>query len=230
MRNLRRRQQRNFLATLFLSQGVPMLLAGDELDRTQNGNNNAYSQDNELSWIDWDLDEHARSLLDFVAHLIRLRRDHPSLRRRQFLQGRRIEGTPLKDILWLTPDGREMNAEHWRQPFARSLSLYLHGVTVSDDDGDESRDSDFVLFLNAHDSPIAFTVPDLAALPPWRVEIDTSRGQSDADSDERYAPGEKYAVHGHCLVLLSRSQREDMGTPALSETGDLFAQPSIETP
>ena len=230
IRNLRRRQQRNFLATLFLSQGVPMLLAGDELDRTQNGNNNAYCQDNELSWINWDLDEDARSLLDFVARLIRLRREHPSLRRREFLQGRRIEDTPLKDILWLTPDGREMNAEHWRQPFARSLSLYLHGVTVRDDDGNESRDRDFVLFLNAHASPIAFTVPDLAALPAWRVEIDTSHGNGDAASHERYAPGEKYAVHGHCLVLLSRSQHEDMGTPALSETGDLFAPLSSEAP
>jgi len=230
IRNLRRRQQRNFLATLFLSQGVPMLLAGDELNRTQNGNTNAYCQDNDVSWIDWDLDEDALSMLDFVAHLIRLRREHPSLRRRQFLQGRRIEGTALKDILWLTPDGREMTAEHWRQPFARSLSLYLHGETVRDVDGNESRDSDFLLFLNAYDGPIPFTVPDLDALPAWRVEIDTSRGQSDADNGERYAPGQKYAVNGHCLVLFSRSQREDVGTPTPSETGDLFAPFSIETP
>jgi glycogen operon protein len=230
IRNVRRRQQRNFLSTLLLSQGVPMLLAGDEMVRTQNGNNNAYCQDNELSWIDWELDAEAESLVAFVANLVRLRHAHPSLRRRRFLQGRQIEGTSLKDILWLTPEGLEMTAQHWNQPFARSLELYLHGVPLNRSESGLTveRDDDFMLFINAHNGPIAFTIPTLTGMPAWRVEIDTTRNEVPADHPERYGPGQRYAVNGHSLILLARSA-EDVAVRQ-SASGDLFASLDVDPP
>src|SRR5262249_29393400 len=125
---LRIRQKRNLIATLLLSQGVPMLLAGDETSRTQLGNNNAYCQDNELSWLSWDLDPEQQDFLEFVAHTIALRRRHPVFSRRRFLQDNAINADGLKEIVWLTPEGSEMTGTQWNQHFARCLGVYLAGA------------------------------------------------------------------------------------------------------
>jgi pullulanase/glycogen debranching enzyme len=132
---LRRRQKRNLLATLLLSQGVPMLLAGDEMGRTQRGNNNAYCQDNEISWLNWGTQREDRDLLQFVQRLIALRREHPVLRRGEFFQGRPVRANGVKDIMWFSPEGREMNAEAWRQPHARCLGIQLAGNPPPQDEG-----------------------------------------------------------------------------------------------
>ncbi|HEX6597247.1 MAG TPA: glycogen debranching protein GlgX, partial [Acidimicrobiales bacterium] len=129
---LRRRQQRNFLATLMLSQGVPMMLGGDEMDRTQQGNNNAYCQDNELTWFDWDLDAAAKELLDFTRRLIALRREHPVLRRRSFFQGRPIHGTDLADIGWFAPDGHEMTEREWLSGRVSALGMFVNGDEIAE--------------------------------------------------------------------------------------------------
>src|SRR5581483_796708 len=131
---LRARQQRNFLATLLLSQGVPMLQAGDEIGRTQQGNNNAYCQDNEISWIDWNLDRSRRELLKFTQFLIQLFHRHPVLRRRKFFQGRKIHGSEVKDLSWFRPDGKELTPEDWNVGYARCLGLRLAGDAIEEVD------------------------------------------------------------------------------------------------
>src|SRR5260370_30857083 len=127
---LRDRQKRNFLATLMCSQGVPMVCGGDEIDRTQHGNNNAYCQDNELTWYDWNLDERRMALLEFTSKLINLRLRHPNLRRRKFFQDRSIRHSDVKDIVWLRPDGQEMTDEEWSAGWVRCLGLMLNGETL----------------------------------------------------------------------------------------------------
>ncbi|MGA2215146.1 MAG: glycogen debranching protein GlgX, partial [Bryobacteraceae bacterium] len=146
----RERQKRNFLATLLLSQGVPMILGGDEISRTQNGNNNAYCQDNESTWLDWSLDNRKIALVEFTQKLIRLRRDHPSLHRRKFYQGRAIRGTEEKDIVWLRPDGQEMSDEEWGLGWVRCLGLMLNGETIGevDEGGEHVTDDTFFIMLN----------------------------------------------------------------------------------
>ena len=167
----RRRQQRNLLATLFLSQGVPMLLGGDEIGRTQRGNNNAYCQDNEVSWFDW---QHADDeLLEFTRQVIALRREHPIFRRRRWFQGRPIRGTP--DIAWFRPDGREMDDADWESGFAKSVAVFLNGDAIPDRDerGREVTDDRFLLVLNAHDEPIDWRLPPHRAAR-WTVALDTA--------------------------------------------------------
>ena len=153
---LRAKQKRNFLATLLLSQGVPMLLAGDADGRTQQGNNNAYCQDNEISWVDWNLDFEDLRLLSFVQRVIALRKAHPAFRRRSFFQGRSIKGSAIKDILWLSPNGNELTDEEWQHSFARCLGLFLSGEGLDERDrqGRPVVDDSFLLLLNAHsDAP-----------------------------------------------------------------------------
>jgi glycogen operon protein len=149
---LRARQKRNLLATLIFSQGVPMLRAGDELSHSQGGNNNAYCQDNAVSWLDWRLDAEEHAFLDFVRRILALRREHPIFRRRRFFQGRPIHGEDIKDIAWLNPDGREMTDLEWEQHFARCLGVYLSGAELDETDarGRPVRDDDFLLLINAH--------------------------------------------------------------------------------
>ncbi|MGD8932926.1 MAG: glycogen debranching protein GlgX, partial [Chromatiales bacterium] len=158
---LRIRQQRNLLATLLLSQGVPMLLAGDEFGRTQQGNNNAYCQDNEISWVDWDLQGEQLGLMAFVRRLIQLRMSHPILHRRHFFQGRAIHGGGVKDILWLAPDGNEMSDQAWHEWHARVLGVVLVGdqLEETDDHGHQLKDHNFLLLLNAHHEPVPFIMP-----------------------------------------------------------------------
>jgi isoamylase len=175
--DLRARQKRNFLATLFLSQGVPMLLAGDEMGRTQAGNNNAYCQDNELSWLDWSLAAAERDLLQFTETLATLRRDHPVFRRRRFFRGRRDEpGDEASDILWLTPGGKEMTQEDWGAGYAQSLAVYLNGEAITEPDprGGRIIDDRFLLLFNPHTDPLTFTIPEAGLAVGWEIVIDTS--------------------------------------------------------
>jgi glycogen operon protein len=200
---LRARQKRNLLATLLFSQGVPMLLAGDEMGRTQHGNNNAYCQDNPTSWVNWKLSAADQDLLDFVARLIRLRRSHPVFRRRHFFQGREIRGAGTKDIHWLKPDGSDMTDEEWAHDFARSLGVYLSGEALGEVDprGRAIHDDNFILLFNAHHERIEFRLPNLCAGCTWRVVLDTHY-HAGLDTDGAYAGGDGYPLEGRTLALL----------------------------
>jgi isoamylase len=198
---LRARQKRNFLATLFLSQGVPMLLAGDEMGRTQQGNNNAYCQDNEVSWVDWSLAGAERDLLEFTETVATLRRDHPVFRRRRFFHGHRDEpGDETSDILWLTPSGKEMTQEDWGAGYAQSLAVYLNGEAISEPDprGGRIVDDTFLLLFNAQADPLTFTLPEASLATGWEIVIDTSSAKP---SRPLRATGE-VKVSGRAVVLL----------------------------
>jgi isoamylase len=172
---LRERQQRNFLTTLLLSQGVPMVLAGDEIGRTQRGNNNAWCQDSELSWVDWDIGPQSEDLLEFTRRLLALRREHPIFHRTQFLNGR---GSPsgLPDAWWFRPDGRRMTAADWQNAGAHALGVFLNGRGIGSvsDEGEPIVDSSFVLLLNAHYEDVTFALPPRRFGPRWQVELSTA--------------------------------------------------------
>jgi isoamylase len=173
---VRRRQMRNFMATLMLSQGVPMISGGDEVARTQRGNNNAYCQDNELSWIPWDLDPAQREFLAFVQEVVRLRRSEPVLCRRKFLQGRSIRGIGVKDIVWLGPSGQEMTDRLWNSPDARALGVLLSGDSIDevDERGRPIRGNTLLVLYNAADTPVEFRLPDHGAAHVWQPLLDTT--------------------------------------------------------
>jgi len=231
---LRSRQQRNFLATLLLSQGVPMLLHGDELGRTQQGNNNTYAQDSELSWVDW---AHADlALIEFTCSLVRLRKEHPTFRRRRFFDGRPVkrgEGEPLPDIVWLTPAGTEMEEENWDAGFGRALGMFLNGngITSRDARGQRIVDVNFAIFFNAGDEPVDFAIPDAAFSPAWEIVVDTSGAL--ADSTPRSA-GETVPIPPKSLMVLQaweateadtdHSVAASLGTPANPSTGTASPQ------
>ena len=206
---LRARQQRNFLATLLLSQGVPMLQAGDEIGRTQQGNNNAYCQDNELSWVDWNLDRPQRELLEFTRRLIRLFHQHPVLRRRQFFQGRRIRGSEVKDLSWFRPDGREMTDEDWNNWHARCLGLRLAGDAIEevDERGNQIVDDTLLILLNAHYESLSFVLPAHRADVLWEVVLD-SRETTTRRQHKLMRRGEPYELAARSLALLCL-RRED---------------------
>jgi glycogen operon protein len=174
---LRARQRRNFITTLMLSQGVPMLLHGDELGRSQGGNNNGYCQDSPLTWIDWEnVDE---GLLEFTKLVTKLRNDHPTFRRRRFFHGRpvrRPEGAPVQDVAWLTPAGELMTEEDWDAAYAKSVAMYLngHGIRSTDERGEAVVDDCFYLAFNAHHEPIDFTLPATEYAQGWTVVVDTA--------------------------------------------------------
>ena len=200
---LRARQQRNFLTTLLLSQGVPMLLAGDEWARTQNGNNNAYCQDNELSWLSWEHNPEQKELLEFTKKLIRLRRDHPVFRRPKFFQGRRISGSEIKDVMWFNPGGSEMSDEEWVSPFVRCLGILLSGDTVDvlAFEGEPIRDETFLFLINAHFEPITFVLPGEEHLD-WMLIIDTDRKHGFLPEPAKFASGDDVEVVGRGMKLL----------------------------
>ena len=186
---LRRRQQRNLLATLLLSQGTPMLVAGDELGRTQGGNNNAYCQDNETSWVDWELDDEQRALQTFTRRLLRLRREHPALHRSKFFQGRAIHGTSLKDIVWLRFDGAPMSETDWNAHHTKSLGMFLagRGIDDTDEEGRPLLDDNLLVLLNASGNDLEFTIPRLEDVRErWTLLVDTA----DDDAEEVRLPGE----------------------------------------
>ncbi len=200
---LRARQKRNLLATLMFSQGVPMLLAGDEMGRSQRGNNNAYCQDNDISWVDWNLTDADHALFDFVARLIRLRRAHPVFRRRNFFQGRPIRGSGIKDIHWFKPDGIEMSDEEWVHDFARGLGVYLSGEALGEVDtrGRAIRDDNFILLFSAHHERIDFRLPVLCEGCAWQAELDTHY-HAGLETDGLFKGGDHYPLEGRTLALL----------------------------
>ncbi len=196
---LRARQRRNFLATLLLSQGVPMLLGGDELGRTQRGNNNTYCQDNELSWVDWSAADD--ELIQFVAHLVQLRKRHPTFRRRRYFQGR---GLRVRDLLWLTPLGVEMTDANWSDLVARCLGALFPGAGLNERNGhgEPILDDDFLLLMNAHYEPLEFALP----LPHrWRAMVDTARELDALEPPDRQQ--DRYVIDGRSLALLRRPLR-----------------------
>ncbi|MDQ1518502.1 MAG: isoamylase, partial [Actinomycetota bacterium] len=175
IRSLRRRQQRNFLASIFLSQGIPMLLGGDEMGRTQGGNNNAYCQDNEISWLDWSLKEENADLVGLTSRLAEFRRDHPVFHRRRWFQGRPIHGETVTDIGWFAPDGTEMTEEDWDSGFAKSVGMFLNGDAIPDPDlrGEKITDDSFLVLFNAHYERLPFTIPNRDWGDHWVVVLDT---------------------------------------------------------
>jgi isoamylase len=202
---LRARQRRNFLVTLFLSQGVPMLLAGDEMGRTQGGNNNAYCQDNDVSWLDWSLASTEQELVEFTEMLAAMRRDHPVFRRRRFFRGHPAP-TPgdAGDIVWLTPSGREMTQPDWHAGYARSLAVYLNGDAITEPDprGDPISDDRFLLLFNAGSEPITFTLPPAALAPGWDAVIDTTQPNGVAPSGVSLQPQTELKVSSHAITVL----------------------------
>jgi len=206
---LRGRQQRNFLATLLLSQGVPMLSGGAETWRKQRGNNNAYCQDNELSWFDWPLGSSARRLLDFTSHLIRLRLDHLVFQRRRFFQGRRIRGSAVKDLSWLRPDGTEMTDEEWSHWFSPGLGLQLAGDAIEEmsDEGLPITDDTFLILLNAHDELVPFVLPNHHG-GAWEPVLDTRDWQQPIAEGRRFKEGEPYPLEGRTLAVLRLHPRK----------------------
>ena len=200
---LRERQKRNFFATLLLSQGVPMLLAGDEFGRTQGGNNNAYCQDNEINWVDWYWDDPKWTLLNFVKRMIRLRKDHPIFRRRDFFKGVAVGDGGRKDVAWLKPDGNEMTPEEWEKEFARSLGMWLYGKSLpeTDERGRPLHDDSFLVLFNAHHDLIEFRLPAAAEGHRWRTESDTTFDSGEPSPEVR-SPQEVYPLQGRSLVLL----------------------------
>jgi glycogen operon protein len=199
---LRARQRRNFIATMFLSQGVPMLLHGDELGRTQQGNNNGYCQDNELTWIHWDQVD--PDMLAFTELVAKLRHDHPVFRRRRFFDGRPTRrGDRLPDIAWFTPDGREMTEDDWESGFGRSIAVYLNGEGIPDRDarGQRVTDDSFFLCFSAHDEEIDFHTPNGDYCKQWRLVIDT---MTSAEPGTLVEAGATIAVGPRALVVLQQ--------------------------
>ena len=205
---LRERQKRNFLATLLLSQGVPMLLAGDEIGRSQQGNNNAYCQDQALSWLDWELDDARGELLAYVRRLVALRNGHPIFRRRHFFQGRSIRGSEVKDITWYTPEGQEMSDEEWQQHHARALGVLLVGEALEqvDPQGRRLEDDDFLLLINAHHEDLSFRLPDWPPQGTWLRVLDTAEPQLWKDGTG-FAVGRAYGLKARSLALLTRPRK-----------------------
>ncbi|KXC05123.1 glycogen debranching protein GlgX [Microbacterium hominis] len=205
---LRARQQRNFLATLLLSQGVPMISHGDELGRTQGGNNNGYAQDNEITWIDWSHVD--QPLVEFTAALARLRREHPTFRRSRFFDGRpvrREEGAPLPDIAWLRPDGTEMQPEDWESGFGRAVGVFLNGAGIRERDrrGEQIEDRHFFILFNAGDEGLEFTIPRAEFSPKWEIVVDTTGQLTDTYPRDG---GEAIELAGRSLIVLRDYQEE----------------------
>jgi glycogen operon protein len=202
----RRRQRRNFLATLLLSQGVPMILAGDELGRTQRGNNNAYCHDGPLSWVHWDTID--AELRQFTRKLVAFRLSHPVLSRRRWFEGRSIRGSNLTDIGWFKPDGTEMSDQDWTVAFARALGVFLNGdgIDFPGRSGEQIVDDSFYVLFNAGSSPIDFVIPQVLDHEPWRRVLDTTRGF--IEDALRLPPRAKVTVDSHGLVLLMRPRAE----------------------
>jgi isoamylase len=216
IRRIRARQRRNIMATLLLSQGVPMILSGDEMGRTQGGNNNAYCQDNELSWLDWEFSILDRNFLAFVRRMIRLRKEHPAFRRRRFFQGRELRGADAKDITWLTPAGREMTDEEWNNSFARSLGLQMSGLLEGEYDaqGRPEVDDDFLLLFNADQEEVTFQIPPFPEEARWEVFMDTAYSAG-LKPDGFLKPGGVYTLRPRSMaVLVNGHPRETVAEDA----------------
>jgi len=207
--SLRRRQQRNFLTMLFLSQGVPMLLGGDEFGRTQKGNNNAYCQDNEISWLNWQRNEKQNRLFEFTKKLIEFRRDHAVFRRPKFFQGRRVRGGEIKDVMWFNPGGNEMSDEEWNSPFVRCLGMLISGdaVDLVDAQGEPMRDDTFLLLINAHQEPIPFVLPGEEHLE-WEQILETTNEDGFLKEPKKFSSGDDVDLKGRATYLFKLSRGE----------------------
>ncbi|WP_213804806.1 glycogen debranching protein GlgX [Granulicella sp. dw_53] len=197
---MRERQTRNFLTTLLFSQGVPMIAGGDEIARSQRGNNNGYCQDNELTWYDWKLDERRTRLLEFTSRLVQMRRLHPNLHRRKFFQDRTVRNSVIRDIAWYSTDGNEMPEEAWNSGWVRSMGMMLNGKTlqISDDEGASVQDDSFLLFVNASHEGVEFTLPPPPNGSPWSHLINTENINDPFDFREA---NEKVIVGGRSMVV-----------------------------
>jgi glycogen operon protein len=209
--DLRDRQRRNLMATLLLSLGVPMISGGDEVGRSQRGNNNAYCQDNEISWTSWELSRADREFLEFTRRVIRIWKDHPVLRRRKFFQGRRIRGADVLDIAWLDPSGREMTDETWNSPDVRSLGVRLNGDAIDETNerGERIVGDTLLLLLNGDERAISFVLP--ATAPPPHVE----RWETLMDTADPFLParrlrgGERYRLQERSMAVLRLNCRKE---------------------
>jgi isoamylase len=203
---LRRRQMRNLMGSLLLSQGTPMIAGGDELGRTQRGNNNAYCQDNEISWYDWALDDGRKAMLAFTKKVVALRHAHPALRRAKFFKGRQIHGADVRDVMWFNFDAREMNDGDWNTPWAKSLMVFLagKGLDSADEKGEPIEDDDLIVLVHGGHEPLDFTLPDVGTGGgPWELLVDTA----DDAAARTLNPGERARLEGRSLQLLRRSSR-----------------------
>jgi isoamylase len=201
---LRARQKRNLIATLFLSLGVPMLLAGDELGRSQQGNNNAYCHDDEISWLDWDQVDSKQ--LEFTRQIIEFRKQHPVFFRRKWFQGKSIRGSDVNDLAWFRPDGEQMSDEDWGAGFAKSLGVFLNGDEIPGVDAAGRRilDQSFYLIFNAHWEPVEFVLPAEIWGQSWTRVLDTRNGDAPAEDDWQRAAGTKINIESRTLVVMSR--------------------------
>ncbi len=200
IQNIRKRHQRNLLTSLFLSQGVPMLLSGDEISRTQQGNNNAYCQDNEISWINWEKAD--KELLDFTKKLIHLRKQHPTFCRKRWFQGKPIKGLGVEDIAWFLHDGHEMAEEHWQEDFAKSLGIYMNGKAIQmvGPKGEKVVDGTFYIVFNAHTESMDFKLPPEHYAPQWTKILDTALNI--VEEKDIYKPNTFVHVEGSSVVVL----------------------------
>ncbi len=205
---LRAQQRRNFLVTMMLSQGVPMIVSGDEMGRSQGGNNNAYCQDNKVSWLDWDLQEENETLLDFNRQLIDFRRQHPVFHRRKWFMGREIHGSGVHDIGWFNPDGEQMADEQWNDGFAKAIGVFLNGeeIATTGQRGERIIDESFLLLFSAHYESIEFTLPPDLQIWEWVVIIDTTKPRF-VRRGRRYLADKPVPVAGRSLMVLQRIGR-----------------------
>lgn len=199
---LRNKQKRNFLTTLFLSQGVPMLVAGDELGKTQGGNNNAYCQDNEISWINWQLAD--KDLLSYVQKLTHFQHAHPTFCRRRWFKGQPIKGSDVHDIAWFLPDGATMSDENWKEDFAKALAVFMNGKSLPTDGpkGEPVIDNNFYIIFNAYEGELPYVLPSEEFGTTWIKVIDTSENFFEEESGQTFAPGETIKVQGRSVVVL----------------------------
>ena len=202
---LRQKQQRNLLTTLLLSQGVPMVLGGDEIGRTQQGNNNTYCQDSPLSWFDWTLSQSSQALLTFTGNLIQLRQDHPTFARRHWFQGREIHGSGVHDIGWYNPDGSAISNNQWHDGSAKAIAVFLNGAELTGFEAPGQRlvDDSFLLFFNAQADPQTFQIPTLVQTEPWSMVLDTDKPAGFVKDKHLYRLGEAIAVADFSLVVLT---------------------------
>jgi glycogen operon protein len=209
------------IATLFLSQGVPMICGGDELSHTQKGNNNAYCQDNEITWLNWELNEEQQRFLNFVRMVTEIWRRQPVFQRRKFFLGRKIRGSDIKDISWFDPSGQEMSDKAWGAGFVRCLGVRLAGDLIGDVDerGEPVVGETLLLLLNAHHEVIPFTLPATKGEHHWECLFDTASDQTDPLA---YPGGQKYALQGRSLAVLR--------TRLAEETGPVLAVTEVEIP
>lgn len=212
IRALRERQMKNLLGTLLLSQGTPMLTAGDEFGRTQRGNNNAYCQDNEISWVDWNYGPEGEALHDFVARLTELRRNFAVLHRSRFFTGEWNEEIGVRDLTWLNPAGTEMTAEQWADPFAKCMGALFDGRAQATGVRKRGSDTTMLLIVNAADNLVRFTLPQVAAGRAWLRLIDTNLSEAEDEEDaQRFKFDQEYEVTPRSLLLfrLLRFRRQN---------------------